>query len=390
MADPNSLESIVAEGEAPDGRPIVSVLFGMTFSIDAKGKCHARAGFQLQPEYVTVKASVPTRHTKPSMLVRDIDLYAWRNLTDLVIQGVARVEKPAPSFEVALSVTGDIKPIQRTLICTGDRFVDRRGDSLIASSPEPLSELQLGWENAYGGTDEEAEDVLVDKALLDHMTKSLSPEENEELGVFSYPRNPAGKGYLVHEQGAIGTPLPNVEFADDRLAMSELILPQEHWGERPMPASLDWLHPAWFPRCAFFGDFPPTFDDNLPEKERALQMFDADFANKPIIDRPRHGFANGGHPYLSRRRFEGNERIQLGKTSLDGRDFLVDLPRLRPSATLSLLGEGKVKLPAALDLVFLETELEQVTLVWRATHFRSKLHLPVDWAERTDHKIDWG
>lgn len=385
--DPTRTSRLV-DGVAPNGKPIVSLLFGVTFGVGKEGACIGRRS-ELAEEYLTAKASVPTRWTKPSLLVRDVDLYAWRNLTDLVVQGVARVDKPTKSFEVTLQATGSIKPLKQTLVCTGDRFVDKGSGGLVASEPEELDEIHLSYENAYGGTDEEAEEVLLDRELVDFMTKSLGPEENEELSFFSYPRNPAGKGYLVHEAGAVGTPLPNLEFADDRLSMAQLIRPMEEWGVRPMPAAFDWQHPAWFPRCAFLGDFPPTSDDRVPELERKLGLFDERFDKLAIIDRPKHGFANGAHPYLARRRFEGDERISLTRTSRDGRDFLVKLPGLKPSVSLALPGEAKVKVPASVDLVFVETELEQVTVVWRATHFREREHLPLGWEERCEPKIHW-
>jgi hypothetical protein len=39
--------------------------------------------------------------------------------------------------------------------------------------------------------------------------------------------------------------------------------------------------------------------------------------------------------------------------------------------------------------VFVETELDQVTVVWRATHFREREHLPLGWEERCEPKIHW-
>jgi hypothetical protein len=383
--DPSTNSRLVA-GEAPNGKRIVSVIFGMSFDVARDGKCSA-TGYEIAEDYVFAKVRTTAKHTKPSILLRDTDLYAWRNFTDVVVQGVARSDKPARELEVELSV--ERTKIARKLHVTGDRYVDRVGGKLVASEPEAFTEMVLGYENAYGGTDEEAENHEGSPALLDFFTKSLDKEENEELSIYSYPRNPAGKGYLVHEVGAVGTPLPNLEFEGDRLRLSELVKPHDHWGERPFPACFDWFSHAWFPRSGFLDDFPMTHDGKLPLAERALGLFEPDYEDKAPIDRAKHGYANGAHPYLARERLEGREKLRVTRTSTDGRDFVAALPGLEPSVSLKLPGEGKVKLPGSLDLVLLDTEAETLTLLYRATHFRAAEHLPHDWMEKTEYRVDW-
>jgi hypothetical protein len=383
--DPSTTSQLL-EGRAPNGRRIVSVVFGMSFDVGRDGKCTA-TGYEIVEDYVFAKARTTAKHTRPSILLRDVDLYAWRNFTDVVVQGIARSDTPTKQLDVALSI--DRVKLAKTIHVTGDRFVDRSGDRFVASEPEPFTEMALGYENAYGGTDEEAEEKLGSRALLDFFTKSLEREENEEMSLYSYPRNPAGKGYLVDEVGAIGTPLPNLEFEGDRLRMSELVLPLDRWGDRPYPACFDWLAHAWFPRSAFLDDFPATHDGKLPAAERALGLFEADYEDRKPLERAKHGYANGAHPYLARHRLEGREKIRVTRTSSDGRDFVVELPGLEPTVSLKLVGEGKVKLPGALDLVLVDTEASALTLLYRATHFHGREHLPYDWVEKSEYRVDW-
>jgi hypothetical protein len=90
--DPSTMSQILV-GFAPTGEPIVSVVFGMSFDVVA-GKLVGKRGFEIQREWVHTPAEVRCRRTRPSLLVRDIDTYVWRNFTDLVVRGTARSEKP--------------------------------------------------------------------------------------------------------------------------------------------------------------------------------------------------------------------------------------------------------------------------------------------------------
>ncbi|MFO0553972.1 MAG: DUF2169 domain-containing protein [Polyangiaceae bacterium] len=391
VIDPES-QSQLLEGVAPNDKSIVSVVFGLAFKVADDGGCDVdtspSGAFRLSAEYVVAKARVPTKHTRPSILVRDIDLYAWRNFTDIVVRGRVQSASPVPRLEAKLELRGSKVNVDRTLVILGDRFVDRTDSGLVFTEPEPFMDMALTYENAYGGTDEAAEEKLMDRDLLDFFTKSFDKEENEELSLYSYPRNPAGKGYLVDEDGAVGTPLPNVEFADDRLRLSNLIRPLERWGEQPQVACMDWVHPAWFPRCAFLGDFPPTHDDRLPEAERALGLFEPNFEQKSVFDRPKHPFANGGPGFLSRYRLNGDETLSLGHATPKGEVSRVKLPALAPKVSLRVASEGRVKLPAALDRVEFDATERTLTLLWRATHFPTE-QLPVDWAERSEYEISF-
>jgi hypothetical protein len=374
------------EGIAPNGEAIVSVVFGMTFHVARDGSCEPKSP-SVADSCDHRKANVASRYTKPSLLVRDTDLMAWKNLTDLVVQGVARSEKAVTQLSTELEVRGGAE-ITRAIAINGDRFIDKIGGALVLSDAARFHEMALTYENAFGGTDEEAEEAFGDVDQLNFYAKSLEPDENEELSAFSYARNPAGKGYLVDEVGAIGTPWPNLEFPDDRLSLATLIRPLEQWGDCPMPASFDWFPHAWFPRVAFFDDFPATHDGKIPERERRLGLFEPGFEDLHPYERPKHPFANGAHPYLARHRFAGSEILRVTKVSTDGRDFGVKLPGWSPEVAFRLLAEPKVVLKAALDTVFVETEKDQVTLVWRASHFtRRTLPLPFDWDDQSEASV---
>ncbi len=381
--------SCLVDGDAPNGEPIISVVFGMTFAIDKAGKLQAKGDYQIVDDWIYEKARVATRFTKPSLLTRDADVYAWRNLTDVVVRGSAYAQKPTKSMEVRLEVRGGKVSIDRALSVTGDRWVEARRGAPKLSDPEPFTDMPLRYDRAYGGTDEAAEEKYADKELLNYFVKQIEPAENEELSEFSYPRNPAGRGYLVDEGGLHGLPWPNIEFAEDRLRLESVVQPLERWGERPYPAGFDWFAHAWFPRCAFAVDFPETHDERVPEAERRLGLFEQGFEQKAIIDRPKHGFANGAHPYLARHRLAGDETIRIQGMSPDGSEIKTKLPGLSPRVSLKFVGDSVVVLPAAVDLVLVEAEQREVTMLWRATHMHKKEHLPLYWIEQTEYSIAW-
>ena len=386
-----STSSRITEGEAPGGEPVVSVVFGMTFAVGRDGRC-SKKGYTLVADTHYEKARVAGKHTRPSLLRRDSDVWAWKNFTDLVIQGTARTDTPRRHLDVGLEVAGSQVKLEHKLVVNGDRWVDcgrKGGTTRTLSEAVPFTEMPLTFDRAYGGTDEAAEEKLGNETTLNFFVKQLEREENEELSAFSYPRNAAGKGYLVEADGAHGLAWPNLEFEGDRLKLAELVRGQYDWGGRPYPACFDWFNHAWFPRSAFVADLPPIDDDRVPDAERRLGLFEPGWEEKAITERSFHPFANGAHPYLCRHRFVGDEAIKIGQTSLDGRDFGVVLPALDPKVSLRLVGDPKVVLPSSLDLVFVEPDAEQVTLVWRATHLTRRPHLVPDWIEKSEYAIEW-
>ncbi len=385
--DPSTTSRLL-EGVSPTGEPIVSVVFGMTFAVDASGKCTGK-GYTLVEDAEWEKAPTEAKYTKPSLLLRDSDCWAWKSFTDVVVQGTARTQTPRQSLEVLLSVQGKRASFERTLSVTGDRWVDRGATGLVLSEAVPFTEMPLTYDRAYGGTDELAEERQSDEETLNYFVKQVSREDNEELSAFSYPRNFAGRGYLIEMDGAPGLAWPNLEFPEDRLRLSALAKPLYEWGDRPYPAAFDWFHHTWFPRSAHLLDLPPIHDDKIPDAERRLGLFEEGWENKSVQTRSIHPFANGAHPYLCRKRLSGDETVKVTHTSPDGRDFVAKLPGLEPKVALKLVGDSKVVIPASLDLVFVETDSMQVTLVYRSTHLTKREHLPGDWIEKSEYNVMW-
>lgn len=379
----------VVAGVDPKDRPIISVIGVLRYRVDKDGRCTPdpqASAVCREPEYYD---DTPSRgRTQPPVLRRDVDTYAWKRHTDLVVQGTARWDKPVQQGQVVLSCVGPTANIWRTVQVFGDRWVERGAGRLEVTVPEPLCELPVRHDRAYGGVDTVAEGMHLTPEALGILDR-IKGEDARSSSVFGYPRNQAGKGYLVNTAGVEGLELPNLELPDHRLGKHNLVLPLDRWGERPCPACFDWVPHAWFPRVAFLLGCPDTHDGQLPRAERALGIFDEGFMRRSFLDGQVHGFAQGGNPMVCRQRLRGEETITVSAMSGDGRELVVRLPGAQPVARLRLFRQQFEPRPCSLDTVFVQTEEPAVTLTWRASFQREPGKLHPKWEEHTDFALSW-
>lgn len=384
------MESTLLSWTTHEDKPAVSVVFGRSFVIGADGRCSDAGPFALQEDYAYYD-DIPRSegYIQPSILKRDVDLYPWRGSTDLVVQGVARPPDPRASMKVTLTVRGTGASFVRVLSVYGDRIVEQGGRGLQVSVPERFEEMPLRYDKAYGGTDENYRERYADPEEQKLLYDLVGDEEDREWSEYSYPRNPAGKGYLLHPEFAPGTPWPNLEFPEDPLRIEDLVLPLEEWGIRPYPACFDWFGHGWFPRVAFFGEIPATTDGRVPQAEVDMGLLPADLTDTPILMRAKHRFAQGAHPHLWRHRFAGDELVTITGIAPDGGPLIVQLPRLAPKVRLRTLDGKTQRLDAKLDLVLIEGETRKLTLVWHALAPVNQPVIPPDFEERMPYSISW-
>ncbi|WP_437677277.1 DUF2169 domain-containing protein [Sorangium sp. So ce131] len=386
------MDRTIVTGAWPGGQGrILSVLVGRTYTIGPRGDAELQEGeFRLREEPEHLEDLPTSGRARPSLLRRDADCYVFRDFTDLVVQGTVRTDRAVRSTEVALTCRGHQTDIAQTVVVTGDRRVERGTTGPRLSEPVPFTEMPLRYDKAYGGTDELAEERHADPELAE-LAEALGPEVLAEFGEFSYPRNPAGKGFLVEPDGLIGLAWPNVELLQHRLPTTDLerlAQPMDRWGDRPYPAGFDWFPHEWFPRIAFFGVIPETHDGRVPEAEVKLGLLRADEARYPLADRA-HRFAQGAHPFLYRNRLRGGERITVTSFAPEGQDLVVIIPDHRPRVHVSLFGAAEQEVAPLLDRVFVEGDERRVTLLWRASVAAGREHLPAEWRAKCPYRIDW-
>jgi hypothetical protein len=380
---------LLLHASAPDDTPIVSVLVGRRYAYRRDGSCSDLGdfSFSLEPELYQ-GIDYPGR-TRPAQLRRDFEGWGWKDGTDLVIQGTVRRERPTRELSVELACRGPTCFTQRILV-TGDRRVERHPSDLRLSDPVPFREMPMRWDKAYGGTDERAEDALLGSEHRALLREQMEPEAMARWSECSYPRNPAGKGFLLDEAGADGLSWPNLEFPDDRLSLERLCAPMDRWGSRPYPACWDFLPYHWFPRCIMLFDPLPTHDGKMPEPEVTLGLVPPDLFGLAPARRPWPLLGRVAHPFLQRHRLQGAEEILVTAMGPEGENVVIDLPGERPIAHLHLDGaRHEHKLPPVLDLVFVETEIRRVTVIWRCTLTPAPRAMRPDWQERSRVRIAW-
>lgn len=378
----------------PKGQPAISLVFGRRFVIGAKGQCidAGEAALADALDYYGEDELGPREgYIQPSLLRRDMDLYPWRENTDLVVQGTVQVQSPTPYLRLTMTVRGSGVGFDRVIDVSGDRRIEQGSYGLRLSDPEPFERMPLRLDKAYGGTDEQAVTKLGNQEEDAIIFDTVGEEEDREYSEFSYPRNPAGKGYVILPESAAGTPWPNLELPDHRLRLETVLAPPDAWGERPYPICFDWFPHAFFPRVAFFGEIPLTTDGEVPAREVEMGLLPADLTRRPILERPKHHFAQGAHPYLWRHRLLGDEQIECSAIGQDGAPLSVKLPRLLPAVRIRPLS-SKSEPPrpeVKLDLVLVRAESRELTLLWRATVPATRADLIEHWQQNTPYTIHW-
>lgn len=382
MASPQLVQAY-----APDNTPIVSVLVGRCYTYTREGICRDLGSFEFTEEPQLYQGLEFPGRTKPALVQRDFDVWGWKDGTDLVVQGVARVERPTRTLAVELRCDGHT-PFSQRILVSGDRWVEGRPGNLRLGDPAPFSEMPMRWDKAYGGVDEKAEERLLGeyRQLLERLMEQPALDRWSEC---AYPRNPAGKGFIVDERDAVGLAWPNLELAGEALTLANLAAPLAAWGQRPYPACWDFLPYHWFPRCVGFFDPIDTDDGRMPRREVELGLVPDTPVLLQAAERPWPVLARVAHPLLWNYRLRGSERISINAMGPEGEDARIILPDAPPTIHLRLEGGRRKALPPVLDLVFVETEARRVTLIWRASLQPAPDALPPDWEERAEVNVDW-
>jgi uncharacterized protein YjbI with pentapeptide repeats len=161
--------------------------------------------------------------------------------------------KPVPAYKVGLQ----IGPIDKTLYVFGDRFWKRKGRILkTISDPRPFTEMDVSYENAFGGPD--------------------------------YKKNPLGKGHatIKTDTGRTIRPLPNIEDPQNLIDSPK---------KKPNPAGVAPIDLTWPQRF----DKAGTYDEKW-QRERfpgPAEDMDWTFYNAAPEDQQIEGFFSGDEPF---------------------------------------------------------------------------------------------
>jgi hypothetical protein len=279
----------------------------------------------------------------------EAEISPYKEKTDLVFIGKAYAPggKPVTSLDAGIQVDGIGRKLIRVI---GDRKCGYRpGLPPVFSEPQPFTEMEIRYENAYGGKDERS---------------------NPDIP-FHFPRNPLGKGLAVKNQREIvhGLALPNLEDPEDLITPERLILEQpEGWRLLPMPQGLGWYPRTCYPRSFFAGSIPPFLVPGSLTKEEHLGLVPKNhiaLARGLKLPGFHPRFNNGASPGLALPRLSGGETVRLRNLSPESL-LQFALPQDRPIVSIDM-GLGRKSPEAVLDTVCIRGDGMRLDLVWRAS-----------------------
>lgn len=197
------------------------------------------------------------------------DYWAFKSETDFIVRGSACA--PGGGEVRRMEISLDVGDIQKRVAVFGRRPVewDASGRPRFPE-PEPFTEIELCHENTYGGVDW--------RVPVDENDPKVAAYALEADFPGAYPRNPAGKGYVVIDGPYADLELPHFEDPDDLLTAGRLVTGDPRlWWKQPIPWTVDAIHATMFPRCVLFiancdAWFPGPEDETLPEVGRGFLM----------------------------------------------------------------------------------------------------------------------
>ena len=247
-----------------------------------------------------------------SSLRYDADLVATKPTTDVLINGTAYAPNGRPSTNFLIEMR--IGEMHKVLRVVGQRTWGDGPFDDAPSPPEPVSEVPIVYERAYGGYDQADPDPA--KQAIDL-------------------RNPVGLGVVARKRNRAGTPLPNFEYPRGRL-------------EKNGPAGFGAIASYWSPRMELCG----TYDEAWSAARKPLLPNDWDPRSLQCAPADQQSAT-----YL-----RGGEQVELVNLTRDGL-LRFTLPKAYLAFTTHISGR-KEEHRSKLSTVIIEPDFPRVMMVW--------------------------
>lgn len=335
--------ALAIPGMDGNGSPIYSVIVKRTYDI---GRDKSLTRSNVDAPIRLGDAFFDAGDGESSSVQFEAETAAWKPMTDIVVVGKAHAPSGVTTHVMDAGILIEGKGQKLIRVMGHRQCAFRPGLSPVFSEPAAFTEMELRYENAFGGVDS-------------HILPGTP---------FHYPRNPLGKGFAIaNTKAAIqGLALPNLEDPQDLLTPERLMTGEpEGWRTLPMPASLGWFPKTCYPRSFLSGILPPYLQAGSVTREEWLGAVPKNHVELYMRQRlpsflPR--FQNGASMGLSFPYLTGTESIRIKGLSSEG---IVEfaLPGEAPQIDLDI-GLPHHPLNPFLATVLIRMEDMQVDLIW--------------------------
>jgi len=304
-------------GMEPSGRELLVVVIKGTFALPKPGEPVGLADEQ-QPLIMADTFSGEPGFSAPLL---ETDFAPRKHACDVLLTGHAHahVGRQVARLRVGLRVG----PMQKVFDVVGDRVWQAGPKGIIASLPQPFTEMPVSYDRAFGGADRYSEDESEHDAYLP---------------------NPVGRGWHRHLKSAWvdGTPLPNTEEVDRPVLQPS---------DACHPMALGPLGRGWTQRACYAGTYDQAWLDH--ECPFLPHDFDDRYFQAAPLDQ-RIPIPQGPIP------------VELSHLSADG-DCRFVLPAMN-AAVHVFPRQGRAERHfAQLDTIVIEPDRGHCTLTWRYT-----------------------
>jgi hypothetical protein len=316
-----------------------------------------------------------------------------RRLVDVIVVCKAR---PPTSGQGVFDARVRVGTLDRQVRVFGDRRCWRdAGGNLRFTTPAPVEAVDAGWVSAYGGIDRVALAKHGDPIERHH--KELGEPYDPHFGIYVYPRNRAGKGYLIEAstEALEACSLPNLEDPTQLLAPESLAIGRyDRWPTAPMPAALGWLSYNYFPRMAAAWLVPPFDTTEFPassfwEVRTGVLKPESLALRIALPERFDLGVAQQSAVGMRVAEVMPSALVELGNLHLRHASWAFALSDERPLLALQMPDGPPVNPEPKIRTVLIEPELDRVCITWVGEH-REPVPVGPGKAAKIRCAVKWG
>jgi len=268
-------------------------------------------------------ADIPWEKDKPESVAYPADICLRKPATDVIVVAKAHAPggRPVPTFDVRV----EVGHVSKSLAIFGRRFWLERGSGL--TEPSPIAELELRYDYAWGGRDDEDPQHFVEE-----------------------PRNPVGSGVTRNPAALTHRSAPHIEDPAHPITSVRT---------SPPPAGVGVVGRAWEPRRRYAG----TYD-------QAWQEYRAPLLPENFDDRFNQCASPG---LIAATPLRGGEPVRLLNLTPGGGALVFHLPRVAPEIEFRIEGRDPAVIKPHLDTVLVDLfallpgQRAVVEMMWRAS-----------------------